>query len=239
MLGARHYSLISLFAIAAAAPRLDAQGIVRAGDARPALQMTPAQRTFANSYLSAITGPDIERYKRLIHPRSRACMNAENADFFNRIFERRVRRVAKNPRMSIERVKDRSMFSPAKSNGLHYPSRPSHVIHINLVSTGSKQYQVSAFVVRENGIWYEVLPCPSAKSLSTMREAQRRDAEENLKARAAADSLQEPLRTELFNLLQAEGPVSATRRYVEATQVDLTFARRVVKALEKDLTLIH
>ena len=238
MPGTRIYALISLFALAAAT-RLDAQGIVRAGDASPALKMTPAQRTFAQSYLSAITGPDIERYKRLIHPRTRACMNAENADFFNRIFERRVRRVAKDPRMSIEKVKNPAMFSSARNNGMSYPARPSHMIHINLISTGSKQYSVLALVVRENGLWYEVLPCPSAKSLVTMREAQRKDAEENLRARAMADSLQDPLRTELFNLLQAEGPVSATRRYAEVTQVDITFARRVVKALEKDLTLVH
>ena len=231
------YVLIGLLTIGAA-PRLDAQGLVHAGES-PVLQMTPAQQTFANEYLSAITGSDIERYKKLLHPRTRACINAENADFFDRIFERRVRRFAKNPRMSVEKVKDASVFSSARNNGMSYPARPSHVIHINLVSTGSKQYSVSALVVRENGIWYEVVPCPSAKSLVMMREAQRKDAEENLKARAMADSLQDPLRTELVNLLQAEGPVSATKRYAEATQVDVTLARRVVKALEKDLTLIH
>jgi len=239
MLGTRNYRLISLIAIAAAASRLDAQDLVRAGDASPALQMTPAQQTFANAYLSAITGPDIERYKRLIHPRTRACMNAENADFFNKVFERRVRRVAKNPSMSVERVKDAAMFSSTRSNGLNYPSRPSHLIHINLISTGSKQYSVSAFVVRENGLWYEVLPCPSAKSLVMMRESQRRDAEENLKARAMADSLQEPVRAELLALLQETGPVSAAKWYAETAQLDLTMARRVVKALEKDLTLVH
>ena len=239
MLDPRISKILTLIAIAGAASPLAAQDLIRAGEKSPALQMTPAQQTFANAYVSAITGTDIERYVRLIHPRTRACINAENADFYNKIFERRVRRVAKNPRFSVEKVKDAAMFSPTRTNGLNYPSRPSHVIHINLISSGSKQYAISAFVVRENGIWYEVLPCPSAKSLVMMREANRRDAEENLKARAMADSLQEPLRTELVNLLQAEGPVSATKRYAEVTQVDITLARRVVKALEKDLTLVH
>lgn len=238
MLGTRQYAAFSLVVIAAVTTRLEAQGLVRAGES-PVLQMTPAQQTFANEYLSAITGTDIERYKKLLHPRTRRCINAENADFFNRIFERRVRRVAKNPRMSVEKVRDPSVFSSARSNGMSYPARPSHVIHINLVSTGSKQYQVSASVVRENGIWYEVIPCPSAKSLVMMREAQRKDAEENLKARAMADSLQEPMRAELLALLQQTGPVSAAKWYAETTQVDLSFARRVVKALEQDLTLVH
>ena len=238
MHGTGRYVLLSLLTIAVAAPRLDAQGLVRAGES-PVLQMTPAQQTFANEYVSAITGSDIERYKKLLHPRTRACINAENADFFNKIFERRVRRVAKNPRMSVEKVRDASVFSSAKSNGMSYPSRPSHVIHLNLVPSGSRQYQVSAFVVRENGIWYEVIPCPSARSLVAMREAQRKDAEENLRARALADSLQEPMRGELLALLQQTGPVSAAKWYAETTQVDLAFARRVVKALEQDLTLVH
>jgi len=238
MPGTRNHVLISLIAIAAATARLEAQELVRAGES-PVLQMTPAQQTFANAYLSAITGPDIERYKRLIHPRTRSCMSAENADFFNRIFERRVRRVARNPSMSVEKVRDAGLYSSARSNGLNYPSRPSHIIHINLISTGSKQYAISALVVRENGLWYEVLPCPSARSLGVMREAQRLDAEENLRARAMADSLQEPMRAELLTLLQQTGSVSAAKWYAETAQVDMTMARRVVKALEKDLTLVH
>ena len=232
-------TIFALIVIAAAASPLAAQDLIRAREKSPVLQMTPAQRTFANEYVSAITGSDIERYVRLIHPRTRACMNTENADFFNKIFERRVRRVVKNPRFSVEKVRDAAMFSPTRTNGLNYPSRPSHIIHINLISSASKQYAISAHVVRENGIWYEVLPCPSAKSLVALREANRKDAEENLKARAMADSLQDPLRTELVNLLQAEGPVVATQRYAEAAQVDPALARRVVRVLEKELTLVH
>jgi hypothetical protein len=40
-------------------------------------------------------------------------------------------------------------------------------------------------------------------------------------------------------LMQETGPVSAAKHYAEITQIDLTLARRVVKALERDLTLIH
>lgn len=239
MAATQNSSILGLIVIAALASPLGAQELMRAGDNTPALQMTPAQQTFSQSYLSAITGPDIERYKRLLHPRTRACMTAGNADFFNTIFARRVNRVARNPRVTMEKLKDAGKFSPARNNGLSYPSRPSHALHINLVSSGNKQYAISALAVRENGIWYEVLPCPSSRSLDLMREAQRQDADETIKARALADSLQEPLRTELVNLLQAEGPVVATKRYAEATQVDVMLARRVVKALEKDLTLIH
>ena len=234
----RNSLIFSSIAITALASQLGAQDRMRAGD-NSVQNMMPAQRTFAQEYLSAITSPDIERYKKLLHPRTRACINAQNADFFKSVFERRVNRIARNPQTRVEKIKDYKMFHPTRSNGLSYPSRPSHIFYIDLVSTGSRQSALIIYSVRENGIWYEVLPCPSSKSLEMMRESQRRDAAETIQARALADSLQEPLRTELMALLQEEGPVSATKRYAEATQVELTMARRVVRALEKDLTLIH
>jgi hypothetical protein len=239
MLNTQKSAILALIAAAAFVSPLEAQELVRARDNSPVIQMTPAQQTFAQEYVAAVTGPDIERYKRLLHPRTRACMNADNADYFNNIFARRTGRSAKNPRSTLEKVKDYGMFSPARNNGVSYPARPSHLLHINLVSTASKQYALSVYLVRENGLWYEVLPCPSAKSLVMLREANRKDAEENMKARAMADSLQDPLRTQLVNLLQSEGPVVATQHYAEIAQVDPTLARRVVKALEKDLTLVH
>jgi hypothetical protein len=235
MLGTRNSSILSLIVIAGLALPAGAQNRVRATDARP-LTITPAQRTFGQDYVAAVRSPDIERYKKLLHPRTRKCINSDNADFYKSIFERRIDRFVKNPSFSVERVRDPKMFSAARSNGLNYPARPSHVLHITLNPQGGK---VSAYIVREAGLWYEVLPCPSSRSLDMMREAQRRDAAETVRARALADSIDAPLRAELLAILQEEGPVVATKRYAEATQAEPALARRVVKALEKDLTLIH
>ncbi len=233
MLGTRISPILSLIVIAALALPLGAQN--RPSEGRT-LTITPAQRTFGQDYVAAVRSPDIERYKKLLHPRTRACVNNDNADFFKSIFERRVDRIVKNPSFSIEKVRDPKMFSAARSNGLNYPARPSHVLHIVLNQGGGK---VSAYIVREAGLWYEVLPCPSSKSLDMMRSARRQSAADSIAARAMADSLQEPLRSELMALLTDSGSVTATRRYAEVTQVDLSMARRVVKALERDLTLIH
>ena len=235
MLGTRNSSILSLIVIAASALPLGAQNRVRASDARP-LTITPAQRTFGQDYVAAVRSPDIERYKKLLHPRTRSCINSENAEFFKSIFERRVDRIVKNPSFSVEKVRDPKMFSAARSNGLNYPARPSHVLHIVLNEGGGK---VSAYIVREAGLWYEVLPCPSSKSLDMMRASRRQSVADSITARAMADSLQEPLRSELMGLLTDSGSVTATRRYAEVTQVDLSLARRVVKVLERELTLIH
>ncbi len=225
----RKSSIFSLLAVMALASPALAQK----------LEMTPAQRTFAQAYLAAITSPDIERYIRLLHPRTRACITPANAEFFNTIFARRVNRVARNPQLSVRKLKDLGMINAAKNNGLSYPDRPSHAFEINLVSSGSKQYAITALGVKVNGIWYEVLPCPSAKSLVLMREAKLQNAADSLKAAALADSLQDPLRAEVLTLLQEAGPVSATKHYAEAAQIDLSMARRVVRVLEKEITLIH
>lgn len=239
MRGTRNSSILSLIAVIALASPLYAQNGARAAGSAYTQDMTPAQRTFAQAYLAAITGPDIDRYIRLLHPRTRACITPANAEFFDNIFARRVRRFTKNPQLSVRKLKDASILHAAKNNGLAYPDRPSHAFQINVISSGPNQYAITALAVRENGIWYEVLPCPSAKSLETLRAVKLQSAADSMRARQLADSLQDPLRTEVLMLLQEAGAVSAAQRYSEAAQVDLAMARRVVKALEKEITLIH
>src|SRR5688500_14197162 len=141
MLGTRISPILSLIVIAGLALPLGAQN--RSSEGRT-LAITPAQRTFGQDYVAAVRSPDIERYKKLLHPRTRACVNNDNADFFKSIFERRVDRIVKNPSFSIEKVRDPKMFSAARSNGLNYPARPSHVLHIVLNQGGGK---VSAYIV--------------------------------------------------------------------------------------------
>lgn len=235
MLGARNPSIFSFAFFVALASPLAAQNRDRTSEPPTKLEMTPAQRTFAQAYLSAITSQDIERYKRLLHPRTRACITPANAEFFNTIFARRVGRVARNPHTSVRKLKDLGMIKAAQHNGLAYPDRPSHAFEINLISTGARQSAIVAFAVRENGIWYEVLPCPSTKSLELMKQAKLRAVADSIRAREVADTLQDPLRSEILALLREMGAVSATRRYSEAAQVDITMARRVIKALEDDM----
>ncbi len=217
--------------IAALAAPLGAQKGPRANEPAAKLVMTPAQRTFAQDYLAAIKSPDVERYKRLLHPRTRACITPTNDEFFNTIFQRRVGRFAKNAQFSVRKVKGASLVTSARNSGLSYPERPTHAIQIDMIPNHANNYAIVALVVRENGIWYEVLPCPSPKGLEAVREAKARAAADSAAAQAMADSLQGPLRIEVLTLAQDSGSVSAAKRYAEAVQIDLAMARRVVKAL--------
>ena len=230
----RRSFVLTTIVTALVASSLNAQTSIQFGDVPPTTVLTTAQRTFAESYLAAITGMDIERYKRLLHPSTRACMNKDNADYFKMIFDRRVGKDAINPRLTVEKLPEKfEMIEAMNAHGWSYAVRPTHAFHIDLVSTGPKQSMIVAFAALDNATWYEVLPCPSGKALDQMRQAQARDAAEKVKARQLATSLRDPLRSELLAFLKQDRPVSAAKRYADATHVDLTTASRVIDALEQ------
>jgi hypothetical protein len=225
---------ITSILIASAALPANAQ-IVHFGDAPPTTVLTTSQRRFAESYLAAVTGSDIEQYKRLLHPATRTCMNKDNADYFQTIFDRRVGKIANNPRLSVEKLPEKfEMFDAMSARGWKYDVRPTHAFHIDLVSTGAKQSAIAAFSALDAGVWYEVLPCPNGKALIDMREAKLRDEAEWAKARRLASSLRDPLRGEVLAFLKQDRPVSAAKRYSEAAHVNLTLASRVIDVLEKE-----
>jgi len=224
--------VLAVLLVASEAPPLRAQITLHMGDSSATTDMTPAQRAFAQAYLTAATGSDIERYTVLLHPGTRACMNKDNADFFDVIFKRRVGHVAISPRLSVEKIPAKyEMFDAMSARGWIYPVRPTHIFHIEVASKGTKLSEIMAFGALDKGAWYEVLPCPSAKALEGMRVTQQKNEAEEAKARQLAASMKDPLRAELLALLKADRPVSAAKRYAEATHVDLTLASRVVDAL--------
>jgi hypothetical protein len=132
----RSFVLTSILVASTAAP-LAAQDSIHFGDAEPTTVLTASQRTFAEAYLAAVTGSDIERYKRLLHPTTRACMNKGTVDFFNVIFKRRTGQVSTNPRLSVEKLPEKfEMFDLLAAHGYAYAVRPTHAFHIDLVASG-------------------------------------------------------------------------------------------------------
>jgi hypothetical protein len=221
--------------IASAALPLNAQIGMHFGDAEPTTVLTTSQRKFAESYLAAVTGSDIERYKELLHPATRSCMNKDNADYFKTIFDRRIGKIARNPILSVEKLPEKfEMVDAMSARGWKYDVRPTHAFHIDLVSTGAKQSAIAAFSALDAGVWYEVLPCPNGKALIDMRQAKLRDEAEWARARSLAASLRNPLRAEVLAFLKQDRPVSAAKKYSEGAHVDLTLASRVIDVLEKD-----
>ena len=71
MRSTRNSLTLASILIASAALPLSAQISMHFGDAEPTTVLTTSQRKFAESYLAAVTGTDIERYKLLLHPATR------------------------------------------------------------------------------------------------------------------------------------------------------------------------
>jgi hypothetical protein len=219
--------------VASAASPVAAQITMKLGDADPTTVLTKAQREFGESYLAAVTGSEIDHYKWLLHPATRACMNAENADYFDMIFQRRVKKDSANPHLRVEKLSEKvDMIDMMAARGWNYPVRPTHAFHIDLVSTGPKQSMIVVFSAANNGAWYEVLPCPTGKALVEMRQAKARDEAQWAKARRLAAAMRDPLRAEVLAFIKQDRRVSAAKRYAEATHSDLTLASRVVDVLE-------
>jgi hypothetical protein len=154
-----------------AASALGAQSRSRFGDEWPTTDLTTAQSTFAKAYLAAVTGSDVDQYKKLLHPATRACMNSDNADYFKTIFARRVGRLAPQAKLSVETLPAKfALFDALTAQGMVYAARPTHAFHIDLVLTSTKDESIIAFSALDHGVWYEVLPCPSAKMLEDMKK---------------------------------------------------------------------
>ncbi len=159
------FDCLAVLLAASGASPLRAQITLHMGDSSATTDMTPSQRAFAQAYLTAATGSDIERYKVLLHPGTRACMNKDNADFFDVIFKRRVGHVAVSPRLSVEKIPAKfEMFDAMTARGWIYPVRPTHIFHIEVASKGTKLSEIMAFGALDKGAWYEVLPCPFGES---------------------------------------------------------------------------
>lgn len=167
----RSLVLTSILGALTASP-LAAQTDMRFGPTAPTTVLTAAQRTFAESYVAAVTGMDIEHYKFLLHPATLACMNSDNADYFRLIFDHRIGKDANHPRVSVEKLPEKvRVIDAMNARGWRYPVSPTHAFHINLISTSPTRSTMVVFAILDDGAWYEILPCPSGNALDELRQA--------------------------------------------------------------------
>jgi hypothetical protein len=224
--------------VAAAVPSATAQETMRMrfGDKWPTADLTRSQRTFAKAYLRAVTEPDVRRYMRLVHPASLACRRKENEEFFADLFARHHGLSTRQPQVLVESLPPAALlFDFIAKQGFTYPVRPTHVFHVDVISTGDDQRRLGAFSVLVDGSWYEVLPCPNAEAAARYRTKKAQAATDDAKARELAASMRDPLRAEIVALLKEGKKVSAIKKYGEVTGVDLAMAKRVVEAVRAQL----
>ena len=193
----------------------------------------PGHRRFADQYVAAARARDAARYRKLIHPKSLACITDDNRDFFDDWMTRAFRWKWEGPyRIAAVRAlaKDAAPTMPASMG--RYPVAPTHQIQIDLQMSATRAGTLLAEIAPVGTAWYQVVPCPTAEGLAAFRSTKAANAAQDAKAQSLAQGLAAPLRAELMGLLKQGKRIDAMRRFSAETGEDITTARRVIDVLE-------
>ncbi len=186
---------------------------------------------FAARFVDAVRSSEPARRLALIHPASRACMNAQTQPYYDWIFSQQARTVIGSYRASAQRIGRVDTVLPPDGQS-DYPVPPSHQLQIDFAGTAQGGAVLILFVVHEKAGWREVLPCPRGDVVARMRERQPEDAGLARKVDALLKSMPAAQRGELVGLLREGRKVEAIKRYAAASGEELIVAKRVVESLD-------
>ncbi len=188
---------------------------------------TESLAAFVERYAKALQGRDVETYKRLVHPRCRACINKDQDDYYELLFHGKQYLTARTAEATFKILPESAL------TGMSYPLKPTHLIQVHLRLDEFKGKTLLVQVGPDNGLWFEVISCPTLEVLRNMRAAAINERAEVARAEALLTSLRDPLLSELTALLKQDKKVSAILRFREVSGEDLSVAKRVIELLEK------
>jgi len=188
---------------------------------------------FTAEYVAAYDAKDAARLQALYDSQSRACIRAEDKDFYDTA-------LAAMWRQPIP-PKYTATVSPVNENNLHaletfgrFPVKPSRELHIDY-QQGDDSGTVIVYLVQENGRWRAAQPCANEQTLKKFRdEAPERRARE-ARYQALAMAIRDPLRSRLTALLLAHKTAEAIDRYKEASGQDVQTAMFVMDQLARQI----
>ena len=134
--------------------------------------INPAQRVLVERYVAAITAHDAAALKGLYHPATRACMNSENADFFEFLFSSDLRfehDLKEGYKLTAFATADPSIVEGNAMGGmLPQPVPPTHQFQIDTM--GTRSVTIVRLAAEKDGTWFIVAGCPTEKGLAMFRE---------------------------------------------------------------------
>jgi predicted secreted protein len=191
----------------------------------------------ANQYVAALRADDFSRAMALFHPKMRACMNDQNRAFFHNVFEQHARRQPKSePRKVTVKALDpkvdpleMAFLSP---ENFSYPAKPTYSVEIEFPPEGTKLYSEVLALAPEGDGWYVILPCPTEAGLKVIERQEKKRAEQEANAAKLASEIQDPLRSQLQDLLSKQQRIAAIKAYQQSKGVDMSTAVQVMDAFE-------
>jgi hypothetical protein len=166
--------------------------------ASPAAELTAAQRRFAAAFVSAANAKDAGAMRKLVTPQSLSCYDKDTEPFLDRwIKTRRDRAVSPDYKAS---------FLPyggfRRSKFITMPVQPTEMMQIDFATPGGQKMSLFNNVWQENGRYYLVAPCLTAKGAEHFKTDRAKHEERARKAREAYAKLNEPTRSQLADLLK-------------------------------------
>jgi hypothetical protein len=195
-------------------------------------QSQPSQteaKAFVTEYVAAFDAKDAARLQALYDSKSRACITAEDQEFYDAALSAMWRNpIPAKYTLSVSAV-DENNLKGIETFG-RFPQKPARELHIDY-QQGDDSGTVVVYLVQENGRWLADQPCPSEQTLKKFRdEAPARKALE-ARYKSLADAIQEPLRSQLIALLREHKTGEAIDRYKGATGQDVQTAMLVINQL--------
>jgi len=198
-----------------------------------AVPINASHRIFVAEYVAAVNARDAERFRRLVHPASLACITDANRDFYDEWVARAFRHTLPDTYRlaSVQTVPPNApaLVPPAMATN---PVPATHQIQIDAETGPYRFVTILLQVTQSAGAWLQVMPCPTAEGLAAFRAAKKKGAAQDARVKALAEGLRDPLRSEITALVKAGKKIDAIRHYQVASGDDLTTAKGVVEALE-------
>lgn len=196
-----------------------------------------SQSKTVNDYVAALRADEYSEALALFHPKLRACINDQNAAFFKDVFEQHARRQPKSePRKMTFKALDANADPLAMAflspENFTYPVKPTYSVEVEFPPQGTKLYSEVLALAPEGGEWYVVLPCPTEAGLKVIEQQAKKRAEQQANTVKLASEIEDPLRSQLLDLLGKEQRIAAIKAYQEAKGGDLSTAVVVIDAFE-------
>ena len=186
-------------------------------------------KAFVTEYVAAFNTKDAARLRALYDSKSRACITAEDKDYYDFTLTMTWRsKIPANYTFTVSAVNDNNL--KAIETFGRFPVKPARELHIDY-QQGDDLGTVVIYLVQENGRWFADQPCVSEETLKQFRNDAPARKEREARYKSLADGIQEPLRSQLIALLRNHETAQATDRYKEASGQDYKAAMFVIDQL--------
>ncbi len=194
-------------------------------------QDTPAPpdvKAFAAQYVAVFNSKDLARFKSLQVPQSLACITPANQDVYDWVLRAQMRdSVPPHYRVSLVPVSEQNLKGFASEE--YFRVRPEYELHIDYEYPGTSDGgTILTWIVRQNGRWMGDSPCMTDEAIEDFRA----DAAAREQYKKLAESIKEPLRSELLGMLRVHKSGEAETRYQQATGADMRTSVLVINALQ-------